>query len=159
MSEEENEMNTMIDAYIHNCIEPPYNGLYYTDYYRGRINYSYDVTNKIIRKRKEELNEQIKRLDNFQYLIIKHSFPSKYDEYLFELLKAKNNIFYEIMNNNCEYLRGIKYPLEIPLWNEDNIPDKIDNEYCTMTPTGLMLCENCKHFLLIIQNYKKSITV
>lgn len=152
---DKNEMNSMIDAYLNNYIEPPYKDLYYTDYSKGRIYYNYETINKIIEEKREDLNEKIKRLDQFQYLVTKHSFPLKYDEYLFELLKSKNKLFYDIMNDNCQYLRGTDFPVKIPLWTEDNIPDDVDHKFCAQMPTGLELCHSCKYFIKIIQEYKK----
>ena len=155
-SEEEkidkNEMNMMIDSYINNYIEPQYKHLYYTIYSEDRIDYNYKTVNKIIKEKREDLIDKLKRLDQFEYLVIKHSFPLKYDEYLIELLKSKNKLFYDIMNNECEYLRGKDKPVKIPLWSDDNNTD----ELCTTTPTGLKLCDSCKCFLQIIQEYKKS---
>ena len=155
-SEEEkidkNEMNMMIDNYINNYIEPQYKHLYYTIYCGDRIDYNYDTVNKLIEEKRADLVDKLKRLDQYQYLIIKNSFPEKYNEYLIELLKSKNKLFYDIMNNECEYLRGKDKPVKIPLWSDDNNTD----EFCTATPNGLELCQSCKCFLQIIQEYKKS---
>ncbi|ARF09625.1 hypothetical protein Indivirus_2_4 [Indivirus ILV1] len=150
---DKNEMNIMIDSYLNNYIEPPYKHLYYTDYFKGRMYYNYETIGKIIEEKREDLADKMRRLDKFQYLVIKHSFPSKYNEYLLELLKSKNKLFYEIMNDECEYVRGINFPVKIPLWSEDNNTD----EFCATTPTGLKLCDSCKYYLQVIQEYKKSI--
>ena len=138
-----NTIDTIINRYLDNCSEPPYQNL---------CHYDYEIFNKIIEEKRTDLEEKMQRLDKFQDLINHRSFPLKHYEIQFKLLKSKPKVFYEIMNDECKYVRGKDEPVKILLWSENNNTD----EFCTATPTGLKLCDSCKYYLRVIQEYKKS---
>ena len=144
-------LNNVINIYLSNGIRPS-EKLYYDDYYKGRIYYDAESTNKIIEDKRKDLEEQLERLAEFKYLVNKNSFSEKYKEYLFGLLKSGDNMFYKIMNKECVYFpRGTTFPLAIPLWDEIQV-DCAD--YCGYTPTGVILCDHCKYYVDVIKEYK-----
>lgn len=144
------EMNDMIESYLHNFIEPSYKHLYYQDHCKGKIWYDYNITMQCIQNKRDELTEQLWRLNNLEYLMMKNSFPEKYKEYLFKMLKNENSKFYEIMNKECKYQRGTSMA---PYWNKDNA--EICPEYCTLTSHGIEICKSCKYYLDFIKEYKE----
>jgi len=145
MNADPTEMNKMIDAYLNNGIPPSYNHLYYDDYFKGRIYYDYENTNKIIEEKRIDLQDKLQRLNEFQYLCNKNSFPENYKTYLFSLLQSKNKLFYDIMNEECEYINHT-------IWDESNVD--LGYDYCALTPHGTELCENCRYYMNIVKRYK-----
>lgn len=100
----------------------------------------------MIEDRRLDLQDKLHRLNQFQYLCSKNSFPESYDDYLFSLIKSKNNFFYEIMNQECEYSSHT-------LWDETNVDMGYD--YCTLTPHGTELCTRCSYHMDVIKRYKE----
>jgi len=147
------ELNQWCRIFVKNGIEPEYENFYYTNF-RERIYYDHETTNKTIEEKRKELQMQLERLDEFEYLVNKKVFPEKYKEYLFGLLKSKNKKFYEIMNKECEYLRPTNFPLPVPLWDEIGVSCDENYLYCTYTMTEPILCKTCKYYLDVTKEYK-----
>ena len=112
------EMKHLIDNFLDYSIEPDYKNLYYEDPIKGRIYYDQQVINEFIEKYRAELKEKLYNLDKFQYLINKNSFPENHENYLCTLLQSNNKLFYELMNDGCDYHRGTDFA---PFWDENNI--------------------------------------
>jgi hypothetical protein len=145
---DKSEMNKLIENYLNHFIEPSYQHLYYDNDPKGRIWYNYNITMQCIQNKGDELNEQTWRLNNFQYLIIKNSFPDKFKDYLFQLLTQENQKYYNIMNKECKYRHG---QIMEPYWTKSTAA--MQPEYCILTIHGPVMCQNCKYYLDVIKEH------
>lgn len=126
-------------------IEPDYSLEYQKTPYE-KSKYSLQEATAAIEQHRQELQEKLHRLDEFQYLIMKKSFPDKFPDYVRELAKKKHPFLYEKMNEECQYLRGDS---RCPLWTCDNI----FMNYCRDHDVdGLSTCKSCRFFLDIIHS-------
>jgi hypothetical protein len=138
------EMNKWIDNYLNHWIEPSYNNLYYHDHFKGIIYYDYDTTNEIIEKYRSDLQEKLEKINKLKHLMTKHSFPEKYEDYLLDLLDTNNKLFYQWMNEECEYDNNN--------WCEDNLK----MNYCYKEDKNYINCKSCGFYLDLIDRKRRT---
>lgn len=142
-----------IDRYLNNAIEPDYNDDFcYQSHTHNTIWYDYDIINKIITEKRSDLALQLERLNEYERMTLRHMFPDKYKEYLFDMIRHSNDRFYDLMESKCDQFRGICCsPL---LCTRDILCKCTNNELDILNWNGS--CTNCEHYLSILKEFNNA---
>lgn len=144
--EPEDSMIQCIKNYLNHYVEPEYKHLTYQKDYYIREKYDYHTANRIIEDYRTDLEDKLIRLNEFQFLINKNSFPDNFKEYLFTLMTTNRDLVYSMMNKNCKEPRKNNSDYLMSEWT----PCNINNNYCTFNH---YICDNCQFYINVINEY------
>ena len=143
--EPEDSLIQCIRNYLNHYVEPDYKNLTYQKNHYTKEKYDHETANNIIKEHRQFLEDRLKRLDEFQFFVNKNSFPDKFNDYLLRLLTINSEVFYEMMNKDCEEPRQN----DSDLWQEKWTPNNLDINYCK----DGKYCDSCQNYINIIGEY------